>query len=65
MMSFDRRFGSFEHQLSSQEILNVPVQIRASPLFRFDWFIKSRTAIELQRRCNTIITLIEKENDDV
>uniref|UniRef100_A0A1I7YKB3 SANT domain-containing protein n=1 Tax=Steinernema glaseri TaxID=37863 RepID=A0A1I7YKB3_9BILA len=35
--------------------------IRAAPQFRFDWFIKSRTAAELQRRCNTLITLIEKE----
>lgn len=34
----------------------------ASPQFRFDWFIKSRTALELQRRCNTLITLIEREN---
>lgn len=36
--------------------------IRLSPQFRFDWFIKSRTALELQRRCNTLITLIEREN---
>jgi hypothetical protein len=43
----------------------IGLQIRAAPQFRFDWFIKSRTAIELQRRCNTIISLIEKENDDV
>lgn len=35
--------------------------VRMAPQFRFDWFIKSRTAIELQRRCNTLITLIEKE----
>ncbi|XP_064636747.1 SWI/SNF-related matrix-associated actin-dependent regulator of chromatin subfamily A member 5-like [Lineus longissimus] len=37
-------------------------QIRQAPQFRFDWFIKSRTAMELQRRCNTLITLIEREN---
>uniref|UniRef100_S4RNC2 SNF2 related chromatin remodeling ATPase 5 n=1 Tax=Petromyzon marinus TaxID=7757 RepID=S4RNC2_PETMA len=36
--------------------------IRNAPQFRFDWFIKSRTAMELQRRCNTLITLIEREN---
>lgn len=36
--------------------------IRNSPQFRFDWFLKSRTAMELQRRCNTLITLIESEN---
>uniref|UniRef100_A0A5S6PYK1 Uncharacterized protein n=1 Tax=Trichuris muris TaxID=70415 RepID=A0A5S6PYK1_TRIMR len=38
--------------------------VRVAPQFRFDWFIKSRTAMELQRRCNTLITLIEKEMDD-
>ncbi|XP_015750063.1 PREDICTED: SWI/SNF-related matrix-associated actin-dependent regulator of chromatin subfamily A member 5-like, partial [Acropora digitifera] len=34
---------------------------RSAPQFRFDWFLKSRTAQELQRRCNTLITLIERE----
>lgn len=32
-------------------------RIRCAPQFRFDWFIKSRTAMELQRRCNTLIML--------
>lgn len=39
--------------------------VRASPQFRFDWFLKSRTAMELQRRCNTLITLIERENQEL
>lgn len=39
--------------------------IRSAPQFRFDWFIKSRTASELQRRCNTLITLIERENQEI
>ena len=39
--------------------------IRQAPQFRFDWFIKSRTTIELQRRCNTLITLIERENQEL
>ncbi|KAL0267637.1 UNVERIFIED_CONTAM: hypothetical protein PYX00_009848 [Menopon gallinae] len=39
--------------------------VRAAPQFRFDWFIKSRTAVELQRRCNTLITLIERENQEL
>lgn len=38
---------------------------RCAPQFRFDWFIKSRTANELQRRCNTLITLIERENQEL
>lgn len=39
--------------------------VRAAPQFRFDWFIKSRTSMELQRRCNTLITLIERENQEL
>merc|ERR1712055_492755 len=39
--------------------------VRCAPQFRFDWFIKSRTAMELQRRCNTLITLIERENSEI
>ncbi|KAF6206099.1 hypothetical protein GE061_017324 [Apolygus lucorum] len=39
--------------------------VRCTPQFRFDWFIKSRTALELQRRCNTLITLIERENQEL
>eukprot|EP01024_Parvocaulis_polyphysoides_P008605 TRINITY_DN12569_c0_g2_i1.p1 TRINITY_DN12569_c0_g2~~TRINITY_DN12569_c0_g2_i1.p1 ORF type:complete len:269 (+),score=39.05 TRINITY_DN12569_c0_g2_i1:139-945(+) len=40
-------------------------EIRKSPRFRFDWFIKSRTPQEISRRCETLIRLIEKEMDDV
>jgi len=36
-------------------------EVRSSPAFRFDWFIKSRTSTELQRRCTTLINLIENE----
>ncbi|XP_063696190.1 chromatin-remodeling complex ATPase chain Iswi [Culicoides brevitarsis] len=39
--------------------------VRCAPQFRFDWFIKSRTSMELQRRCNTLITLIERENQEL
>ncbi|XVF28376.1 hypothetical protein REPUB_Repub15cG0024300 [Reevesia pubescens] len=37
---------------------------RTSPLFRFDWFMKSRTTQELARRCDTLIRLVEKENQE-
>jgi ssDNA-binding Zn-finger/Zn-ribbon topoisomerase 1 len=43
----------------------LKTNIRSAPQFRFDWFIKSRTASELQRRCNTLITLIERENQEL
>lgn len=31
--------------------------------FRFDWYIKSRTSLELQKRCETLIRSIERESD--
>ena len=36
-------------------------EVRASWLFRFDWFLKSRTPQELGRRCDTLIRIVEKE----
>ena len=33
------------------------------PVFRFDWFFKSRSPQELQRRCNTLLGMIEKESE--
>ena len=38
-------------------------EIRKSWQFRFDWFFKSRTPAELQRRVDSLIRLIEKESD--
>jgi len=38
-------------------------ECRNSPLFRFDWFMKSRTAAEIGRRCNTLISLLTKESE--
>lgn len=44
----------------------IKQDITEFPVFRFDWFFKSRTPQELQRRCNTLLGMIEKEmeNDD-
>ncbi|KAG2222491.1 hypothetical protein INT45_012805, partial [Circinella minor] len=41
---------------------NIRREIKESPMFRFDWFLKSRTSQEIARRCNTLIGLIQKEN---
>lgn len=35
--------------------------IRNSPMFRFDWFLLSRTPIELSRRCHTLLACVVKE----
>ncbi|KAJ3026064.1 UNVERIFIED_CONTAM: hypothetical protein HDU68_006238 [Siphonaria sp. JEL0065] len=39
--------------------------IKQSPLFRFDWFIKSRTAAELSKRCATLIAILQKEEEPI
>ena len=33
------------------------------PVFRFDWFFKSRSPQELARRCTTLLSMIEKESE--
>lgn len=37
--------------------------VRDFPLFRFDWFILSRTPVELSRRCATLLSILTKELD--
>lgn len=39
--------------------------IRDSWEFRFDWFLKSRTPLELNRRVDLLIRCVEKENQDL
>ncbi len=36
-------------------------EIRSSWLFRFDWWIKSRSSAEIAKRCDFLIQIIEKE----
>lgn len=38
-------------------------KIRESPLFRFDWWMLSRTPVELSRRCTTLLTTVQREFD--
>merc|ERR1712046_184293 len=40
-------------------------EVRREKQFRFDWFLKSRTSAELQRRCTTLLQLIIKENEEL
>ncbi|EDQ86317.1 uncharacterized protein MONBRDRAFT_11153 [Monosiga brevicollis MX1] len=56
IICFLQRLG-YDHDHVYDELRR---QIRNEPLFRFDWFIKSRTSVELQRRATTLINL-EKE----
>lgn len=40
-------------------------EIRESPLFRFDWFFLSRTPIEINRRCTTLLNTVSREFGDL
>ncbi|KAM0790897.1 hypothetical protein ACM66B_004735 [Microbotryomycetes sp. NB124-2] len=42
---------------------SIKMDINESPLFMFDWFIKSRTPQEIGRRMTTLVSLVEKELD--
>lgn len=44
---------------------NIRREIKQSPMFRFNWFLKSRTSQEIARRCNTLIGLVQKENAEL
>jgi len=43
----------------------IRMSIRRAWQFRFDWYFKSRSAHEIQKRCDVIVKIIEKENDDI
>lgn len=52
------------HKLGYGNWDELKAAFRTSPLFKFDWFVKSRTIQELARRCDTLIRLVEKENQE-
>ena len=40
------------------------LRIRVAWQFRFDWWIKSRSSTEIQRRVDSLVRIIERENSD-
>ncbi|AQK91654.1 probable chromatin-remodeling complex ATPase chain isoform X2 [Zea mays] len=60
----DRFMLCMVHKLGYGNWDELKAAFRMSPLFRFDWFVKSRTTQELARRCDTLIRLVEKENQE-
>lgn len=44
---------------------DLKMEVRKTFLFRFNWFMKSRTPSELKRRVDALIRLVEKENEDL
>ncbi|KAL6073870.1 ISWI chromatin-remodeling complex ATPase CHR11 [Balamuthia mandrillaris] len=61
----DRFLICMTDQLGYGNWEQLKMEIRKSWLFRFDWFFKSRTPIELSRRCDALIRMIEKENQEL
>lgn len=44
---------------------DLKLEVRKTFQFRFNWYMKSRTPLELKRRVDVLIRLIEKENEDL
>lgn len=53
------KYGPLEHWSEIRD------EIRKAWQFRFDWFFKSRTIGELQKRGETLTRMIERENDEM
>jgi SWI/SNF-related matrix-associated actin-dependent regulator of chromatin subfamily A member 5 len=43
----------------------IRMEIRRAWQFRFNWYFKSRTGVEIQKRCDTIVKIVEKEIEDI
>ncbi|KJA19167.1 hypothetical protein HYPSUDRAFT_144090 [Hypholoma sublateritium FD-334 SS-4] len=54
----------FHYGMQADDVYErIKKDITEFPVFRFDWFFKSRSPQELQRRCNTLLGMIEKEEE--
>ena len=52
----------YHYGMQTEDVYDrIKKDITEFPVFRFDWFFKSRSPQELQRRCNTLLGMIEKE----
>ncbi|KAI3379574.1 hypothetical protein SNEBB_007410 [Seison nebaliae] len=61
----DQQLACYLHRfgMSHQSIYEkMRMNIRQSPLNSFNWFFKSRNCVELQKRCNSVVGLLEKES---
>ena len=43
----------------------IRMEIRRAWQFRFDWLFKSRSAQEVQKRCEALVKIIERENEEL
>jgi SWI/SNF-related matrix-associated actin-dependent regulator of chromatin subfamily A member 5 len=43
----------------------IRMEIRRAWQFRFDWYFKSRSAQEIQKRCDAVVKIVERENEEL
>lgn len=55
----------FDYKKNQEVYEHLLEAVRSSRQLRNDWFIRSRTALELRTRCNTLVKLIGKENQEI
>ncbi|PWN50758.1 hypothetical protein IE53DRAFT_374447 [Violaceomyces palustris] len=54
-----------EYGLGAEDVYEkIKRDVTSHAGFRFDWFIKSRTPQEINRRCNTLISLVVKDEEE-
>ena len=53
----------FRHGYGAAE--RIRMEIRRAWQFRFDWYFKSRNAQEIQKRCDLLVRIVERENEEV
>jgi len=53
------------HKHGYGESDRIKMEIKRATHFRFDWFFKSRSEQEIQKRCDTLVKIVEKENDEI
>lgn len=61
----DRWLVCMTEQLGYGRWDDIKREVRRSWQFRFDWYLKSRTPNEIKRRVDSLIRLIEKENEEI
>lgn len=53
----------YRHGFGAAE--RIRMEIRRAWQFRFDWYFKSRSAQEIQKRCELLVKIVEKENEEI
>jgi SWI/SNF-related matrix-associated actin-dependent regulator of chromatin subfamily A member 5 len=43
----------------------IRMEIRRAWQFRFDWYFKSRSALDIQKRCDLLVRIVEREIEDL